>query len=142
MISKSFFSDHFLSFFIILLVIAVSIISYHRFIIKQDYVVGYEGECELATNNCFVGCDDDACTKEYYYSKIQKYAPDLFNECGKDITGCASASMCLPNDRKCSVTYCNPKIDGDLCKKSISSENTTQNIVQASTTNNNLLLVK
>ena len=103
--------------------IIVGIISYYRFMIKHDYIVGYEGKCEIATNNCFVGCDDDTCTNKYYYSKIQKYAPDLYKECGKDITECEAANVCLPNDRKCSIIFCDEKIDGSICSSPINDIN-------------------
>lgn len=113
---KSYIKEHLFLYFLTLLAIIVIIISYFHFIIKQDYIVWYEGECDSATEICFKGCDDDACSKEYYYSKVQKYAQDLFNECGKDITNCESANICLKGNKECSVTYCNPEIDGvDTC---------------------------
>ncbi len=94
---------------------------YYRLIIKHDYIVGYEGECDPAIESCFVGCEDDECTEEYSYSMVQKYAPDLFEECGPDITDCAEASVCLPTDQECSVVYCDPEIDGDACSVPVSS---------------------
>ena len=142
MIFKKRFSDIFFSFLIIIFIIVVCIVSYYRFVIKQDYVVGYEGECDITVNNCFIGCDDDSCTKEYFYSKVQKYAPDLYNECGKDITDCANANVCLVKDKNCTVTYCDPEIDGDTCQKIVINENIIQKIEQTSTTSNSLLLVK
>lgn len=117
---KIHFRDHFFFYSIILLVIIVSVISYYRFIIKDDYIVGYEGECDPAIESCFVGCEDDECIDEYYYSKVQKYAPDLFSECGPDITDCVEASVCLPTDQECSVIYCDPEIDGDACSVPVS----------------------
>lgn len=99
--------DHFFFYTLVLLIIVIGIASYFRFIVNQDYLVGYEGVCDPATEKCFKGCEDDACTKEYYYSEVVKYAPDLYRECGKDITDCEAASVCLPDDRKCSVIYDN-----------------------------------
>lgn len=114
---KQNFSDHFFFYILTILVFLSGIFSYNRFIVKQDYRVGYEGICDPTTNinKCFIGCDDDACTEEYYYSKMVKYAPDLYGECGEDITDCEGANFCLPSDRDCSVTYCNPEVEGDNC---------------------------
>lgn len=110
------FREHFFFYILLLLVIIIGIVSYYRFVINYDYIVSYEGVCEPSTESCFIGCEDDSCTEEYYYSKVQKYAPDLYNECGLDITDCEEANICLPNDRECSVTYCDTEIDGKDCE--------------------------
>ena len=104
---KIYFRDHFFFLILILGVFFVVVFSYHRFMVKHDYIVGYHGSCDPATGKCFMSCDDDACTKPDYYSKMQKYEPDLYKECGIDITDCATSNICLPTDRKCSITYCN-----------------------------------
>jgi hypothetical protein len=110
------FRNNFFSFILILIIIIIGVISYFRFIVRHDYLVGYEGECDPTAESCFIGCNDDTCTEEYYYTKMQKYAPDLYAECGKDITDCEAADVCLPEDQKCSVTYCDSEIDGfDAC---------------------------
>ena len=117
MIWKSYFRDNFLFFILTTLLIIISVVSFYRFMIKHDYMVSYEGTCNPVNNEkCFVGCEDDACTIEYYYTKMLKYEPDLLAECGKDITDCETANICLPNDSNCSVTYCDPEIDGEICK--------------------------
>ena len=103
------------NFFLLVLssaVIVIVFLSYNRFIVHQDYIVGYEGKCDPLLENCFVGCEDDECTEEYYYSYVQKYAADLYDECGKDITDCEASNLCLPNDHECSITYCDPEMDG------------------------------
>ncbi|MCX6754839.1 MAG: hypothetical protein NTU81_03370 [Candidatus Nomurabacteria bacterium] len=46
---------------------------------------------------------------------MQKYSLDLYLECGKDITECKNANICLPSDRECSIMYCNPNTKGDIC---------------------------
>ena len=112
--------------------------------IKHDYVVGYQGVCDPAIGKCFMNCEDDACTKVDYYSEMQKYEPDLYKECGQDITDCAAASMCLLSDRKCSITYCDKKTsdDNNVCQTvvegqpNIQSNNPTNPI--NSTTNTNI----
>ena len=104
---KLYFRDHIFALILIIGIVFVVVFSYYRFMVKHDYVVGYQGVCDPATGKCFMSCEDDACTKPDYYSEMKKYEPDLYNECGKDITNCDMANVCLPTDRKCSVTYCN-----------------------------------
>jgi len=103
------FRKHFFSYILIIAILANVGFSYYRFIIMHDYLVGYEGTCDPKTEKCFTGCTDDACTESYYYSQMRKYEPDLFAECGVDITDCEEASVCLSNDRDCSITYCDEK---------------------------------
>ncbi|MFA6386287.1 MAG: hypothetical protein WCW04_00750 [Candidatus Paceibacterota bacterium] len=117
------FKDNLLTYILTPLIIIVSIISFYRFFINHDYLIGYEGVCDPSIKKCFVGCEDDSCTKEYYYSQVIKYAPDLKNECGEDITDCETASVCLPNNRNCSITYCDPEIDSNICSKQIEEIN-------------------
>jgi len=91
--------------------------SYLRFMVNHDYMVAYEGECDPVTNICFVGCEDDECATEYYYSQVLKYAPNLLGQCSNDITDCDSANICLNEDEgRCSITYCDPDFDGDVCE--------------------------
>ena len=105
------FHFYILAFLVTLFIVA----SYYRFVVKQDYVVGYEGACDPIVESCFIGCEDDDCTEEYYYSKMQKYAPDLYAECGESIIECELASICLPEDRNCSIIYCDAETD-DSCE--------------------------
>jgi hypothetical protein len=82
--------------------------------VLNDYVVAYEGDCDPYTESCFVGCEDDECTEEYYYTLIEKYAPNVKAQCGTDITECDAAYECLPEDGgRCQITYCDPDVDGD-----------------------------
>ena len=130
--------NHFFFYILAPLMIIVSAFSYFRFIINNDYLIGYEGTCNPATEKCFTGCTDDACTESYYYSQMIKYAPDLYKECGKDITDCEAANTCLPEDRNCSITYCDPEVDGDICSTR-TEETTTQDNSQTNPTGEDLL---
>ncbi len=112
------FYRHTFSYTVALLFFIVGIVSYNRFIVNRDYMVAYEGECNPNTESCFVICDDDACSQKHYYSKIQKYAPILYEECGEDITDCKLANECVFGDTKCSIVYCKVEVDGDVCSKS------------------------
>ncbi len=99
--------------FIFIITVAAS---YVRFIVINDYLVTYEGECDPELSSCFVGCEDEECTTSYYYAFVEKHAVDLRRQCGVDITDCPNASVCLPQgDRSCSITYCDPVIDDDSC---------------------------
>lgn len=107
--------DHIFFYFIALAIIASVVVSYFRFMVWHDYLVSYEGNCDPATESCFIGCEDDECNTEYYYTQMQKYAPDLYAECGADITDCEKASICLSEDRGCLKTYCDIKINEEGC---------------------------
>ena len=82
------FRENILVYTLVPLIILLIGASYMRFIVTHDYMVAYEGECDPSLNTCFVGCIDNECTSEYYYTKVQKYAPDLYKQCGSDITDC------------------------------------------------------
>lgn len=123
---QKFLSNNFFSLVLLFAVIIVVFISYNRFIVRQDYIVGYEGDCDPVIENCFVGCEDDECTSEYYYTKMQKYEPDLYAECGTDITDCEKANVCLPNDRDCSKTYCDSKTSEEECTSNTLNEEEKQ----------------
>jgi hypothetical protein len=123
------FRDNILTYFLLLLIIVVGAISYYRFIMVGDYMVGYEGKCDPTTGKCFMSCEDDACTKINYYSEMQKYEPDLYGECGEDITDCEAANVCLPSDRKCSITYCdkNANNNDSVCQTPTETQLDVQN---------------
>lgn len=108
---KQHLSKHIFLYTIALCITIMVIVSFYRFIIKNDYLVYYESTCDPYTQSCFESCEGE-CT---YYMKMQKYAPDIYAQCGKDITDCESANACLSSDRKCSITYCDTKID-ENCK--------------------------
>ncbi len=112
---KKKFVGHVFFYFVALVIVVSAVMSFYRFIVLNDYLVSYEGNCDPTTESCFVGCEDDECTSEYYYTEIIKYAPDLEKECGINITDCEAANICLPTDRECSITYCDPEIDGGAC---------------------------
>jgi hypothetical protein len=135
---KQTFRNYFFSYTIIGFIFLAGVLSYHRFITRQDYMVSYEGICDPIVNitKCFQGCDDDACTEVHYYSKMLKYAPDLHRECGEDITDCESANLCLPGDRQCSVTYCNPEVKGDTCAMETDSQKNENDTNEESIQNN------
>lgn len=102
-------SRHVLVSILVPLIALSAIASYYRFIAASDYIVEYEGECDPSAESCFEGCEDDACEATYPYKVMHKYAADLRETCGPDITDCEQASICLASDQECVVTYCDPE---------------------------------
>ena len=115
-IKKTKFFEDILVFALVPAFIIVLLISYNRFMIRHDYLIGYEVVCNPAINSCFVNCESGDCI---YYKKIIKYAPDLYKECGNDIRNCETANLCLSSNQHCSVTYCEEGISNSICSASI-----------------------
>lgn len=124
------FRNHILSYSLVLLIVVIGILSYFRFIVNHDYIVEYEGICDPVLEKCFVRYEEDGGSEEYYYFYIQKYAADLYAQCGKDITDCEEANICLSSDRECSITYCD-ETDGSICE-TLTEETKVQNEEQKS----------
>jgi hypothetical protein len=97
---------HLLGLVLIPLSIIAIALSYHRFIVAEDYVVEYEGYCDPYTQSCFVGCTDDSCAEIYYYTWIQKTAASVREQCGPNVSECESAGECAPGEEGCSVRFC------------------------------------
>jgi len=95
--------------------------------VVHDYMVAYEGKCDPSLHSCFAACKNDSCVDVAYpYTKMQKNANNLYAECGKDITNCDNANICLPQDgKKCSITYCDPTVSKDTCDTTIGGSSTT-----------------
>lgn len=109
------FRENILLYTLIPLIVLASTASYYRFMVIHDYIVSYEGTCDPALESCFVGCEDDECTDEYYYTRVERYAANLINFCGNDITDCEEANSCTSGENDCSITYCDPVTDLDQC---------------------------
>lgn len=122
----SIFKQYFFLYTLAPLLVLVVAVSYVRFMVLKDYTVGYEGDCDQYTESCFIGTDEDT-GEEYYYSKIQKYAPNIESQCGQDITDCNSAQKCLPEDGgRCSIMYCDPAIDTEETCEILTEEDIPQ----------------
>ncbi|HRH55615.1 MAG TPA: hypothetical protein PK609_01995 [Candidatus Paceibacterota bacterium] len=104
---------HILAYIILPLIIVSGVASFYRFVVANDYIVEYEGECDPSTESCFEGCEDDECLEPYPYKYMHKYASDVRAECGPDITECEDASVCLVGDEGCSIEYCDPEELGE-----------------------------
>jgi hypothetical protein len=98
--------------------------SYLRFIDNYDYIVEYEIDCDPEYYSCYVGCDDDECTSEYYYAVTKKYAKNLLAQCGEDITDCDYAQVCFPEEGvSCQISYCDSTDKESECTTSELLEN-------------------
>lgn len=94
-------------------------VSYVRFLIIHDYIVAYEIECDPLEHTCFIGCENEECSEEYYYAKVQKIAKDIQKQCGKDISNCEYAKRCIRGiDTGCTITFCDPYVDDNNCTTS------------------------
>lgn len=124
---KNHIKNHFFMYLLIVATLLTVTFSYSRFLVKNDYIVFYEGDCDPLENSCFIGCNDENCFDEYYYSKVEKNAHDVFAQCGNSIVDCKAATKCLPSDADCSIEYC--KEDGtEPCKKIILPETDFQDL--------------
>ena len=85
--------------------------SYYRFVVTQDYTVGYEGLCDPYEEECFVYCEDDECIEPFYYSWIERNAGTLHQQCGDLVTECDAAYECPTDDNSCSISFCDSGTD-------------------------------
>ena len=108
----AFLKRHFFSITIIILFALMAATSFFRFVVNTDYYVSYEGDCDPAFESCYIGCEDDECTEEYYYSYMERHAAELSTICGNDISECDEAYYC-PEDESvyCEITFCEPAED-------------------------------
>ena len=100
------FKRYFFLYTLVLLVTLATAASYYRFIELQDYTVTYEVDCNPEERNCFIGCENDECTEQYYYKLVTRMSTDIEAICGQDITDCEAAAYCTEGERQCSLEYC------------------------------------
>lgn len=110
------FKEHFLTVTIVPLLVLLIASSYYRFVIQRDYLVSYEGDCDPMIQSCYIGCIDDDCMEEYYYSVIERRASEVRLLCGDDVSICDDAYECQAEVEECNIYFCDPTIDGsDAC---------------------------
>jgi hypothetical protein len=102
------FKKYLLLYTLLPLIILMALSSYYRFIVTQDYTVGYEGLCDPYTESCYVYCEDEACEEPFYYSWIERNAGELYAECGPLVTECDAAYECPSNTASCDIFFCDP----------------------------------
>lgn len=98
--------------------------SYVRFMVQYDYLVTYEGECDPYTQICFEYCEDEKCDEPIHYTWIERDAAILKQICGDhSILDCEAAMSCLPDENRCSISFCDSTIDED-CEQLSSQDET------------------
>jgi hypothetical protein len=102
------FKKYLLVYIFLPLIMLMVATSYYRFMVTQDYTVGYEGICDPYTESCYVFCEDDACADPIYYSWIERNAGELYAECGDLVTECDAAYTCPAALTSCTITFCDP----------------------------------
>lgn len=90
------------------LLLFMIIVSYVRFVVLTDYLVSYEAICDPQAQSCYVGCDNEDCSENYYYAIITRHANEIEALCGKDISDCSAADTCSADEEQCAVEYCDP----------------------------------
>jgi len=104
-------------FLVFFLLIAVAVgATYYRIMIKKDYIISTETDCDPYTENCFVWeCDPEstvegeACTgdpeTDIWYYKIIKRNAGRIPLCDPNDENC-TALVCDENEPECSETLC------------------------------------
>lgn len=105
------FQRHLLAYIFIPLIILTVAASFYRFMVAQDYTVGYEGLCDPYTEECYVYCEDEECTEPFYYSWIERNAGLLYEQCGELVTECDAAYECPIDDESCFIYFCDPEFE-------------------------------
>jgi hypothetical protein len=116
------FKKHLLSFIVIPLFILLLVASYSRFIVQEDYLVSYEGDCDPYTQHCYVYCEDDECSEPFYYSIIERHAAEIHTLCGPDVLECDKAYECQNDVEICSISFCVPETEE--CDELTEADNT------------------
>jgi hypothetical protein len=100
-----------LMFLLLLMTIGAS---YMRFVVNMDYIVSFEGDCDPFSESCFYDCEDDECTTDYYFTRIERKAYEVYELCGTtNVLECDVAYECSPDVEFCRISYCDPEVEGD-----------------------------
>lgn len=112
-------------FIVFFLLIAGSVsVSYYKFIVKRDYIIEAQADCDPYSEKCFVSvCDPSAgeeCTgnpKEdtSYYKIIRRNAQNI-PLCDPKDEGC-EALVCPSGEKECEIIFCDPETakEGVVC---------------------------
>jgi len=103
----------FLVFF--LLIVGSVAVTYWRIMVKRDYIISAQQECDPATEPCFVSsCDpesDEECAatpeeeRTTYYKTILKNAKNI-PPCDPYKNECPTELTCQEGEPECSIEYC------------------------------------
>lgn len=107
---KKILGGSFFTYFNLILLILVIASSYYRFVVLNDYLVAYEGDCDPEIESCYEYCENGEC---YYYSIIERQAAEINQLCGSDPTACDEAYECQPDVDSCTIYFCDPEADNE-----------------------------
>lgn len=108
---------HFFSYIVFIFVVFLITASYTRFVVENDYIVAYEGDCDPYTESCYLWCEDDECSEPFYFSVIERHAAEIYSLCGEDVTVCDDAYYCDESVEYCEIYFCDAEFDGeDSCE--------------------------
>jgi len=90
-------------------------VTYYRIMIKRDYIISAQQECDPVTEACFVSaCDpesDEECAatpeeeRTTYYKIIKKNAKNI-PPCDPHANECPEQLSCEPGEEECEYTLC------------------------------------
>lgn len=115
----------------LMLVIGVVVFTYYKYMVKRDYVIEAQADCDPYTEACFIWqCDpesseegppdgeaSEACTGDpeediWYYQIVKRNAMNI--------------PLCDPNDENCDALTCDPLLEKDceiiLCDEETAAE--------------------
>jgi hypothetical protein len=102
-----------------ILIVGSVAVTFWRYMIKRDYVVQAQTDCDPTTENCFIWKCDPASTVEgetctgdpetdiWYYKIIHRNAKNI-PLCDPNDENCA-ALVCDPGEKDCSEEFCTPQ---------------------------------
>ena len=106
-----------------MLILASVGFTYYRIMVKRDYVIEAQTDCDPTTEKCFVyHCDPatETCTgdagQDTSYYKISRRVASLIPNCDPKDENC-QPFVCDEGEKNCSETFCNEqtKQKGDEC---------------------------
>lgn len=124
------FKKYFFSYAVLILLIFLLAASYTRFMVQNDYLVAYEGDCDPLTESCYLYCEDEDCSEPFYYTIIERHADEILTLCGTDVTLCDDAYYCDDSVEYCEIYYCNPVLDGEDACDSLSEDDYQENVFE------------
>jgi hypothetical protein len=119
-----FASKLFLIIFALLLIGSISL-TFWRIVVKRDYIISAEQECDPYTEACFIytcspdedeECPADPAERMSYYKLIHKNAQNI-PLCDAQADECPAELTCAENEEECEYIYCDEDTvaEGEEC---------------------------
>lgn len=104
---KKYLKEHFFFYTLLILLFLAIAASFYRFVVISDYTIYDEIECDPYTSSCFLYCETDECEEPFYYAEMTRNAAFYINVCeGLDYYDCDASYDCMPEEKDCTVTFC------------------------------------